>query len=155
MISFQDMMYPNMAWKDYSGSGLNYSMDNVDADEKHPPESMKSMNSPMYQTNQKMSMPYTLQHVPKVTKHPNNNIEAKSLQRPKGHMMAPDRTTQTLPRAPPQGDFENSNYYTHRPTKPQKYDKSQVQPDFYFMPSQRKYSGEVVRVYVDYDNQSK
>lgn len=24
------------------------------------------------------------------------------------------------------------------------------QPDFYFMPSQRKYEGEVVRVYVDY-----
>lgn len=24
-------------------------------------------------------------------------------------------------------------------------------PDFYFMPSQRKYSGEVVRVYVDYN----
>lgn len=28
-------------------------------------------------------------------------------------------------------------------------------PDFYFMPSQRKYSGEVVRVYVDYNNEPK
>lgn len=28
-------------------------------------------------------------------------------------------------------------------------------PDFYFMPSQRKYSGEVVRVYVDYNKESK
>lgn len=28
------------------------------------------------------------------------------------------------------------------------------QPDFYFMPSQRKYSGEVVRVYVDYGSQA-
>lgn len=28
-------------------------------------------------------------------------------------------------------------------------------PDFYFMPSQRKYSGEVVRVYVDYNKDSK
>lgn len=27
-----------------------------------------------------------------------------------------------------------------------------LQPDFYFMPSQRRYSGEVVRVYVDYNN---
>lgn len=30
-----------------------------------------------------------------------------------------------------------------------------MQPDFYFMPSQRKYSGEVVRVYVDYNGQNK
>lgn len=29
------------------------------------------------------------------------------------------------------------------------------QPDFYFMPSQRKYSGEVVRVYVDYNKEPK
>lgn len=29
------------------------------------------------------------------------------------------------------------------------------QPDFYFMPSQRKYSGEVVRVYVDYNKDPK
>lgn len=28
-------------------------------------------------------------------------------------------------------------------------------PDFYFMPSQRKYSGEVVRVYVDYNKEPK
>lgn len=28
---------------------------------------------------------------------------------------------------------------------------AELQPDFYFMPSQRKYSGEVVRVYVDYN----
>lgn len=28
-------------------------------------------------------------------------------------------------------------------------------PDFYFMPSQRKYSGEVVRVYVDYNKDPK
>lgn len=28
-------------------------------------------------------------------------------------------------------------------------------PDFYFMPSQRKYSGEVVRVYVDYNKDVK
>lgn len=28
-------------------------------------------------------------------------------------------------------------------------------PDFYFMPSQRKYSGEVVRVYVDYNKEAK
>lgn len=28
-------------------------------------------------------------------------------------------------------------------------------PDFYFMPSQRKYSGEVVRVFVDYNKEPK
>lgn len=29
---------------------------------------------------------------------------------------------------------------------------SSLQPDFYFMPHQRRYSGEIVRVFVDYDN---
>ncbi|KAI5708088.1 hypothetical protein M8J77_016174 [Diaphorina citri] len=49
-------------------------------------------------------------------------------------------------------------YYTHqRPSKSlmTSSDSPQLQPDFYFMPSQRKYSGEVVRVYVDYNNTPK
>lgn len=29
---------------------------------------------------------------------------------------------------------------------------SQLQPDFYFMPHQRRYSGEIVKVFVDYNN---
>lgn len=76
------------------------------------------------------------------------------------------RSTYSLPRPPQQPPpqppgHHNGGYYTHRPPptsssgRPQSGNASsggdQMQPDFYFMPSQRKYSGEVVRVYVDYN----
>lgn len=32
------------------------------------------------------------------------------------------------------------------------YSQQELRPDFYFMPHQRRYSGEVVRVFVDYNN---
>lgn len=85
---------------------------------------------------------------PKVpTMHHNNGYgDTRSLQRPRGGYavnMAPERSTYSLPRtAHPQP--HQQGYYTHRP-------HTELQPDFYFMPSQRKYSGEVVRVYVDYN----
>uniref|UniRef100_A0A2S2QIJ9 Uncharacterized protein n=1 Tax=Sipha flava TaxID=143950 RepID=A0A2S2QIJ9_9HEMI len=71
--------------------------------------------------------------------------------------------TYSLPR-PAQQPPHHNGYYTHRPPNrtshgPQQQQQQpggggsgdQLQPDFYFMPSQRKYSGEVVRVYVDYN----
>lgn len=67
--------------------------------------------------------------------------DTRSLQRPGGRGYAQpntlERSTFSLPR---------TAYDRHRPPH-------DMQPDFYFMPSQRKYSGEVVRVYVDYNNQ--
>lgn len=69
--------------------------------------------------------------------------DTRSLQRPRGGPYAQpvlqERSTLSLPR---------TAYDRHR-TPPD------MQPDFYFMPSQRKYSGEVVRVYVDYNNAPK
>lgn len=69
--------------------------------------------------------------------------DTRSLQRPRGGGGYPpgqmERNTLSLPR---------TTYDRHR--QPQ-----DMQPDFYFMPSQRKYSGEVVRVYVDYNNKPK
>lgn len=48
----------------------------------------------------------------------------------------------------------NKNAYNH--SKQNSSDRSGADtPDFYFMPSQRKYSGEVVRVYVDYNKDPK
>lgn len=80
--------------------------------------------------------------------HPSSSY-TKSLQRPHGgnNRTANDRNTYSLPRTS-QSAVNYQGYYTHRP-------HSELQPDFYFMPSQRKYSGEVVRVYVDYNNVSK
>lgn len=80
--------------------------------------------------------------------------DTRSLQRPRGYGGPPDRSTYSLPRSanqPPPPPHHNG-YYTHRPPRPQ---NDQLQPDFYFMPSQRKYSGEVVRVYVDYNTPRK
>lgn len=68
--------------------------------------------------------------------------DTRSLQRPRGGGYTPnqlERNTLSLPR---------TTYDRHR-------QPSDMQPDFYFMPSQRKYSGEVVRVYVDYNNKPK
>jgi len=69
--------------------------------------------------------------------------------------------TYSLPRPAQQPPHHNGGYYTHRPPnrtahhgpphQQQSAGGDQLQPDFYFMPSQRKYSGEVVRVYVDYN----
>ena len=87
--------------------------------------------------------------VPTMHHHNNGYGDSKSLQRPRGGggytlNMAPERSTYSLPRTT-HAPAQYPGYYTHRP-------HSELQPDFYFMPSQRKYSGEVVRVYVDYNN---
>jgi hypothetical protein len=44
---------------------------------------------------------------------------------------------------------------SHRQTAERSNNGGADTPDFYFMPSQRKYSGEVVRVYVDYNKDPK
>lgn len=66
--------------------------------------------------------------------------DSRSLQRPRGAYPSTnmERTTFSLPRTSHERTLRNG--------------ESELQPDFYFMPSQRKYSGEVVRVYVDYNN---
>jgi len=48
-----------------------------------------------------------------------------------------------------------AGYYTHDRRAQHRQHPNGLQPDFYFMPSQRKYSGEVVRVYVDYNKPTK
>ena len=53
--------------------------------------------------------------------------------------MTDPRTTYSLPR----GSSAHGNA--------DGFDSYQTTPDFYYLPSQRKYSGEVVRVYVDYN----
>ena len=89
-----------------------------------------------------------------------------------GAMVPGPRATYSLPRAPghrhstgmasssgpqPQGYYTQDRRNNQRFKNPNHAHSGsqsllQPQPDFYFMPSQRKYSGEVVRVYVDYGN---
>lgn len=50
----------------------------------------------------------------------------------------------------------NYNNHQHRQATMERHSSGGTDtPDFYFMPSQRKYSGEVVRVYVDYNKDPK
>lgn len=79
--------------------------------------------------------------------------DTRSLQRPR-YGGPHERSTYSLPRHAnqPPPTPQHNGFYTHRPPRS---NGDQLQPDFYFMPSQRKYSGEVVRVYVDYNNQRK
>ncbi|CAG0925136.1 unnamed protein product, partial [Notodromas monacha] len=71
-----------------------------------------------------------------------------------------DRHTNSLPR-PSYGapSHHPAGYYTNDRSLRNSYagpsSSSSQAPDFYFMPSQRKYSGEIVRVYVDYNQQHK
>ncbi|KAJ2945024.1 hypothetical protein O0L34_g1921 [Tuta absoluta] len=91
----------------------------------------------------KMSQNGNGHHPPhKSPKHNNSAAqyyhETRSLQRPRGqygYPGRPERATYSLPR----GARGEPPPLSNTP-----------QPDFYFMPSQRKYEGEVVRVYVDY-----
>lgn len=135
------------AWKDYaSGANTNFAFEAFETEEKAPPPPVSSLPRPreMMTSNGMTAMNGT------------DTVEGPT------RMVGP-RATYSLPRAP--GARHSApiqpGYYTqdrrdhygrarsvHNPAGPQTN-----QPDFYFMPSQRKYSGEVVRVYVDYGSQ--
>lgn len=124
---FQEHLIPNSAWKDYSAASTNYAFDAYESEEK-------SSRGPKMAPMGPPSVP-----PPRPPQGP------QGPQGPHG-----PRTTYSLPRTNPTAAPSqfNAGYYTHRPSHP----NAELQPDFYFMPSQRKYSGEVVRVYVDYNN---
>lgn len=52
-------------------------------------------------------------------------------------------------------DRRRNNSRSHHQMEDAATGAAMDKPDFYFMPSQRKYSGEVVRVYVDYNKDMK
>lgn len=159
------------------GGGLgaantNYAFDQYDGDEKQSPSSL-SHTSTIPLTTKLVSHGGG-------GGGGNHYAESRSLHRPSAangaggrhmHSRPPpppthlhqDRAagTYSLPR-PAQQPPHHNGYYTQRPPNrtshgPQHQQQQQsgggdqLQPDFYFMPSQRKYSGEVVRVYVDYN----
>lgn len=147
MPCFQDTLTFNSAWKDYSTANTNYAFEPYESDEKQP-NSLGQSNGSSRST---MPLHKPISAHPMVAYHTNGSqyADTRSLQRPKGYHHPVERSTYSLPRTqpqPPQG------YYTHRSSR---NSGDQLQPDFYFMPSQRKYSGEVVRVYVDYNNPRK
>ncbi|KRT85124.1 hypothetical protein AMK59_378 [Oryctes borbonicus] len=136
--SHKDHLIPNSAWKDYSAANTNYAFEPYEDEKKQINGKGRGETLPTKQPR----VPKPQGRQPNVpNQHPSYMSDTRSLQRPRGSYPpgSLDRSTFSLPR---------TAYERHR--SPQ-----DMQPDFYFMPSQRKYSGEVVRVYVDYNNQPK
>ncbi|XP_030757105.1 uncharacterized protein LOC115882976 isoform X4 [Sitophilus oryzae] len=146
----KDHLIPNSAWKDYS-SNTNYAFDSFEREEPtkkqqhqqhhqqngngrsaHPPQSRPRSNPPRPQGRPPSVPPQ------------GHGGDSRSLQRPRSALLPPnDRSTFSLPR---------TQYDRHTVGAAK---GGQMPADFYFMPSQRKYSGEVVRVYVDYNGQKR
>lgn len=145
----QDHLIPKPAWKEFSAN-TNYAFEAFETKDKQPvSDNRKKYNQ---QDIRERSNQNTMNSRQNPQKRPQNVPylqpgyypgDMRSLQRPKDNLnlaVNMERTTFSLPR---------SAY-----NKNQRGSAPELQPDFYFMPSQRKYSGEVVRVYVDYNNEN-
>lgn len=169
-IYFQDQLIPNSAWKDYS-TNTNYAFDAFgETEEKHK----RSRSASSQQTLQMSHSPVKPQYYnpeSRTSRHDNtdshrhhHNGDGRGYQNgehvPRSSYA--DRTY-SLPRTVVQQQQQlqksHPGYYTQdRRNRSAQHSASSAgidQPDFYFMPSQRKYSGEVVRVYVDYNKEPK
>ncbi|CAG0884808.1 unnamed protein product [Darwinula stevensoni] len=135
----KERLITNSAWKDYSTTGnINYGYEQFETEERG---ASGSKNRGSNKNN--------ISHAP--------YGDSRSLQRPvkNGYSKSPDRFN-SLPR--PTFSPNSGSYYSQDRPPMRPYNGSMGQaapPDFYFMPSQRKYSGEVVRVYVDYNQHPK
>lgn len=110
-----------MAWRDYSETNYGY-----DAyDEKMGPNAMPLQSTPQYPTNGRAG-------------HHSSN----------GNGYSNGPPNMSLPR-PHHGQPHSQNSMRHNGGGAS--NGLNHNPDFYFMPSQRKYSGEMVRVYVDHN----
>lgn len=169
-LLFQDRLIAKNAWRDYStGANTNFAFEAFETEEKAHPPPVSSLPRPreMIGPSNGILLDDQIQHQHKFQhleqQHSRNNI---------GTMVPGPRATYSLPRAPgyrhstgiaSSSGPQSQGYYTQDRRNMQRFKHpNQVhsssqsvlppQPDFYFMPSQRKYSGEVVRVYVDYGN---
>lgn len=170
--TFQDQLIPNSAWKDYS-TNTNYAFDAFgETEEKHK----RSRSASSQQTLQMSHSPVKPQYYneSRTSRHENtdshrhhHNGDGRGYQNgdhvPRSSYA--DRTY-SLPRTVVQQQQQlqksHPGYYTQDRRNRSAQHSAQHsasagidQPDFYFMPSQRKYSGEVVRVYVDYNKEPK
>jgi hypothetical protein len=160
---------PPSSWKDYSASGngnghhTNHAYEPFEADPRGmpplPPGAPRGGHG---------GHPH--HHHPQMPSHPNGSLQKP---RPSAGSYSRSYTQQhsapagpgySLPRHTNGGSHPNgTGGYGGLPPPPPpgygSYDRrgyhgrpSEFPPDHYFMPSQRKYSGEVVRVFVDYNN---
>nr|CAD7442476.1 unnamed protein product [Timema bartmani] len=157
-----DHLIPSSAWKDYSAANTNYAFEAFESEEKPTGPAGGSTNNPT--SNGASRAQGVNPHKPLAAMAQHNGYQTpggpyqdtRSLQRPRGAYQTPgqmERATYSLPRtsAHPGPAGHRNGYYTQDRNRGPPRPHSELQPDFYFMPSQRKYSGEVVRVYVDYN----
>ncbi|KAG8041160.1 hypothetical protein G9C98_002148 [Cotesia typhae] len=166
----QERLITNNMWKDYStGAKTNFGFEAFETEEKVPPPPVSNPPRTRDVTDGAITMPgknmMEKHRLSSSNGHNNNNHNHKytNNHHHSHQMSSTPRATYSLPRAP--GTRQPSpppqlSYYTQdrRNNRSKSHgngnsQSSGQQPDFYFMPSQRKYSGEVVRVYVDYGNQ--
>lgn len=163
MKSFQEHLIPNSAWRDYSAANTNYAFEAFESEEK--PQSgpgASSNGSSRSGANGRDVVDEMSRRPPSYPRsHSGPHGDTRSLQRPGPHGgYPPDRSTYSLPRTahgahghgppPPHNGYYTQDRRSHGNGHAASASR-ELQPDFYFMPSQRKYSGEVVRVYVDYN----
>lgn len=168
----QDRLIANNAWRDYSsGANTNFAFEAFETEEKAPPPPVSSLPRSRDTIDNGAAPRSSAGAVAALAAHP---AESHRLQQHPAnghhqhhHQMTSPRATYSLPRAPgsrqqpppPQPSYYTQDRRNNRFKPPGNGNASNggqspsQQPDFYFMPSQRKYSGEVVRVYVDYGNQ--
>ncbi|XP_044004188.1 uncharacterized protein LOC122849534 isoform X2 [Aphidius gifuensis] len=164
----------NNAWRDYTtGANTNFAFEGFETEEKAPPPPVSSLPRSKDLTDgviTRSNMTNTIEksnHNNRSNGNSNNNHYHHQQHPQQQQQMSVARATYSLPRAPgprhQSPSSQQAGYYTQdrRNQRPKSHhvngtmnsQQSSQQPDFYFMPSQRKYSGEVVRVYVDYGNQ--
>ena len=161
---------PPSSWKDYANNGnghhTNYAYEPFEADPRGMP--------PLPQ-GPRGHGGHPHHHHPQMPSHPNGSLQkprpssgSYSRSYTQQHSAPPAGAGYSLPRhsngsggyggpmggppppPPGYGSYDRRGYnrsYTQQHSAPVEFP-----PDHYFMPSQRKYSGEVVRVFVDYNN---
>ena len=173
---FQDRLIGKNAWRDYTaGANTNFAFEGFETEEKAPPPPVSSLPRPREVNGSSNGIPVDEQpqHQNKNQyQHPHQESHVQNPRNSIGAMVPGPRATYSLPRAPgsrhssgmaSSSGSQPQGYYTQDRRNMQRFKNPnhahsgsqtllQPQPDFYFMPSQRKYSGEVVRVYVDYGN---
>ena len=143
---------PPSSWKDYAasppsnGHHTNYAYEPYEADPRGmpplPPGAPRGGGGGHHG------------HHPQMPTHHNGSLQRPT--RPNGGYSRAPQAGYSLPRPangngyggpppppPGYGSYDRRGYHNRGPPP-------DFPPDHYFMPSQRKYSGEVVRVYVDY-----
>lgn len=138
-LQSKECLIPNSAWKDYSAANTNYAFEAFETEEK------KSMNNALPPVGPRAVLDR------KGYGSGAQYVDSRSLQRSNAGYAVPERSTYSLPRTGHASHPPHNGYYTQERKIMRDSAHPEMQPDFYFMPSQRKYSGEVVRVYVDYN----